>query len=44
MSSSKGLVDCSGKSVLVVDDSEVNLKLASRYLEQLLKKEFNLNG
>ena len=34
MSSSKGLVDCSGKSVLVVDDSEVNLKLASRYLEQ----------
>ena len=28
------IMDCSGKTILVVDDAEVNLKLAKRYLEQ----------
>ena len=28
------LLDCTGKNVLVVDDAEINIKLASRYLEQ----------
>ena len=37
-SKSKKLVDCSGMNVLVVDDTEVNLKLAKRYLE-----EYNFN-
>ncbi len=34
LSSSKTIIDCTGKSVLIVDDGEVNIKLASRYLEQ----------
>ncbi len=28
------LLDCTGKSILIVDDADINLKLASRYLEQ----------
>ena len=28
------LLDCTGKNILIVDDAEINLKLASRYLEQ----------
>ena len=28
------LMDCTGRNILVVDDAEVNLKLAKRYLEQ----------
>ncbi len=28
------IMDCTGKNVLVVDDADVNLKLAKRYLEQ----------
>ncbi len=28
------LLDCTGKNILIVDDAEVNLKLARRYLEQ----------
>ena len=34
LSSSKTIIDCTGKKVLIVDDGEVNIKLASRYLEQ----------
>ena len=34
----KSLIDLTGKTVLVVDDAEINIKLASRYLEQ-----YNLN-
>ena len=30
----KSLLDLTGKTVLVVDDAEINIKLASRYLEQ----------
>ncbi len=32
-SKTKSFLNCSGKSVLVVDDTEVNLKLARKYLE-----------
>ncbi len=28
------LLDCTGKNILVVDDADINIKLASRYLEQ----------
>lgn len=37
-SSSRDMFDCTGKNALIVDDSEINLKLSSRYLEQ-----FNFN-
>ena len=31
---SKSIIDCSGKNVLIVDDADINLRLATRYLEQ----------
>ena len=31
---SKSIIDLTGKTVLIVDDAEINIKLASRYLEQ----------
>ena len=34
ISSSRDLVDCTGKNVLIVDDGDVNLRIASKYLEQ----------
>ncbi len=34
VSSSRDLLDCTGRKVLVVDDAEVNLRIASKYLEQ----------
>lgn len=34
ISSSRDLINCTGKNVLVVDDGEVNLRIASKYLEQ----------
>ena len=34
VSSSRDLRNCSGLKVLIVDDSDINLKLASRYLQQ----------
>lgn len=34
MSSSKDLLDCTGKKVLIVDDSDVNIRIAAKYLEQ----------
>ena len=34
VSSSKDLLNCSGKRVLIVDDGEVNIRIASKYLEQ----------
>ncbi len=34
VSSSRDLIDCTGKRVLIVDDAEVNLRIASKYLEQ----------
>lgn len=34
ISSSKDILNLSGKKVLVVDDSDINIKLATRYLEQ----------
>ena len=34
VSSSRDLLDCTGKRVLVVDDADVNLRIASKYLEQ----------
>ncbi len=34
LTNSNHLIDCTGKKVLVVDDAEVNLKVASRYLIQ----------
>lgn len=34
VSSSDALIDCTGKKVLIVDDNKVNIKLASRLLEQ----------
>lgn len=34
VASSSNLVDCSNKVALIVDDSEINLKLASRYVGQ----------
>ena len=34
VASSNNLVDCSSKTALIVDDSEINLKLASRYVGQ----------
>lgn len=33
LTSSKGLIDCRGKKILVVDDNKINIKLASRLLE-----------
>lgn len=33
IASTKGLIDCSGKKILVVDDNKINIKLASRLLE-----------
>ena len=38
-SSSKSITDYSGKSVLIVDDTDINLKLASRYIGQF---KFNI--
>ena len=34
ISSSRDLLDCTGKKVLIVDDGEVNIRIASKYLEQ----------
>ena len=34
ISSSKNILNCSGKKVLIVDDSDINLKLAARYMSQ----------
>lgn len=34
VSSSRDLINCSGKKVLIVDDGEVNIRIASKYLEQ----------
>ncbi len=34
ISSSKDLVNCTGKKVLIVDDGDVNIRIASKYLEQ----------
>ena len=34
VSSSRDLIDCTGRKVLVVDDADVNLRIASKYLEQ----------
>ena len=34
VSSSRDLLDCTGKKVLIVDDGEVNIRIASKYLEQ----------
>ena len=34
ISSSRDLVNCTGKKVLIVDDGEINLRIASKYLEQ----------
>ncbi len=34
ISSSKSLLDCSGKKVLVVDDNDLNLRIARKYLSQ----------
>ncbi|MDD6272911.1 MAG: response regulator [bacterium] len=34
VSSSRDILNCEGKKVLIVDDSEINLKLASRYMNQ----------
>lgn len=34
LSSSKDLINCSGRKVLVVDDADVNLRIATKYLEQ----------
>lgn len=33
LTSSKDLIDCTGKKILVVDDNKINIKLASRLLE-----------
>lgn len=33
MSSSKDIIDCTGKKVLIVDDNRINIKLASRLLQ-----------
>ena len=33
IANTKGLIDCSGKKILVVDDNKINIKLASRLLE-----------
>lgn len=33
MSSSKDMIDCTGKKVLIVDDNKINIKLASRLLQ-----------
>ncbi len=33
ISSSKDIIDCTGKKVLVVDDNKINIKLASRLLQ-----------
>lgn len=33
MSSSKDVIDCTGKKVLIVDDNRINIKLASRLLQ-----------
>lgn len=34
VSSSRDILDCTGKKVLIVDDSDINLKLAARYMNQ----------
>lgn len=34
VSSSRDILDCTGKKVLIVDDSDINLKLAARYMSQ----------
>ena len=34
LSSSKDLINCTGKKALIVDDADVNLRIASKYLEQ----------
>lgn len=34
LSSSRDILDCTGKKVLIVDDSDINLKLAARYMNQ----------
>ena len=34
VSSSKDILNCSGKKVLIVDDGEVNIRIASKYLSQ----------
>lgn len=34
ISSSRDILDCTGKSALIVDDGEVNIRIASKYLEQ----------
>ena len=34
VSSSRDLLDCTGKKVLIVDDGDVNIRIASKYLEQ----------
>ena len=34
VSSSKDIMNCAGLKVLIVDDSDINLKLASRYMSQ----------
>ena len=34
ISSSRDLINCSGRKALIVDDAEVNLRIASKYLEQ----------
>ena len=34
ISSSRDILDCTGKKVLIVDDGEVNIRIASKYLSQ----------